>query len=72
MRNTDPTEPERFQPFGPKVEKSKPDPTPSKPRGPYGIVEVDGKLKTTRDNLPRIIPEMLPHADDFDAWGALP
>jgi hypothetical protein len=52
MRNTDPTEPERFQPFGPKVEKPKPEPTPSKPRGPYGIVEVDGKLKTTRDNLP--------------------
>ncbi len=58
MRNTDPTEQERFQPLGEKVVKKKPKPEASQPRGPYGIVEVDGKLRTTRDNLPNPLSDL--------------
>lgn len=40
--------------FGAPIRKEVPKPVAkSKPRGDYGIVEIDGKMKTTRDNLPR-------------------
>ncbi len=46
--------------------------SPTPPRGPYGLVTGDdGRIRTTRDNLPKIVEDMLPHADNFDAWGML-
>lgn len=57
MRNTDPVNPDRFNPFGPKVEPKKPAtnvPPHTVPVGPYGIVTLpDGTIRTTRDNLPK-------------------
>lgn len=56
MRTTDDLNPERFEPLGkamPKPAPAPPAPT-SKPRGDYGIVTgPDGRLRTTRDNLPK-------------------
>lgn len=70
MRTID--EPEKFKGLGEKVEKPKPAPTPPAPQGPYGLTKgEDGRLRTTRDNLPKIVPEMIPEAD-YDAWGYLP
>lgn len=55
MRTTDDPTPEKFQPFGPKVEKAKPEPIRQKPQGPYGVVVgEDGKMRTTKENLPKI------------------
>jgi hypothetical protein len=67
-------ESERFQPLGSPTRQPTPSTPPhSKPVGPYGVVTMpDGTIRTTRDNLPRIVPEMLPDADDFDIWGMLP
>ena len=40
--------------FGSPIRKETPKPeNKPKPRGDYGIVEIDGKMKTTRDNLPK-------------------
>ena len=73
MRTTDP-EPERFKGLGEKVQKPAPAPASSsrKPQGPYGVVTLpDGTMRTTRDSLPKIVPEMLPEGF-VDVWGFLP
>lgn len=66
MRTNDPTEPERFKPFGEKVTKSAPAPTPAapKPVGASGIVQdTDGKIRTTSHR---------PHGYPVEIWSYLP
>lgn len=70
MRTID--EPEKFRGLGERVEKPKPAPAPAPtPQGPYGLVQgEDGRLRTTKDNLPKIVESMLPQGFR-DAWGFL-
>lgn len=50
MRTTDDLNPEpKWQPLGERVVKFPPPAPEPKPRGEYGIVEENGKLRTTRD-----------------------
>ncbi len=72
MRTID--EPEKFRGLGERVVKPAPAPAPApKPQGAYGLVTdpVTGRMKTTSDNLPKVVPEMVPDGD-YDAWGYLP
>lgn len=67
-------EPEKFRGLGEKVTKPAPAPaSPSpKPQGAYGVITgADGRLRTTKDNLPKIVESMLPEGC-CDVWGFLP
>lgn len=70
MRSID--EPEKFRGLGERVVKPKPAPPPApQPQGAYGVTTgTDGRMRTTKDNLPKIVEAMLPHGAR-DAWGFL-
>lgn len=70
MRTTDDLNPEPpFRPLGEKVEKPPAPPKPwAEPRGDYGIVEENGRLRTTRDPQTQVRIQAIVHGALRPLW----